>query len=251
MGVIQRFKDIMSANINAMLDKAEDPEKMIDQYMRNLQDDLGKVKAETAAVMAEETRAKRELNECNQEIEKLQKYAEKAVMAGNDNDARLFLEKKQALVAKQTALQQAYESAEGNAVKMRQMYDKIVKDMESLTQRKAAIKAKVAAAKAQERVNQIGGSLKGVSSNMSAFDRMEEKANKMLDEANAMAELNHSAQEDSIEDLMSKYDNGSNSNVDDELAALKAKMNNAAETSENVSGVENELEALKAKMNAQ
>lgn len=251
MGVIQRFKDIMSANINAMLDKAEDPEKMIDQYMRNLQDDLGKVKAETAAVMAEETRAKRELNECNQEIEKLQKYAEKAVMAGNDNDARLFLEKKQALVAKQTALQQAYESAEGNAVKMRQMYDKIVKDMESLTQRKAAIKAKVAAAKAQERVNQIGSSLKGVSSNMSAFDRMEEKANKMLDEANAMAELNHSAQEDSIEDLMSKYDNGSNSNVDDELAALKAKMNNAAETSENVSGVENELEALKAKMNAQ
>ena len=45
MGVIQRFKDIMSANINAMLDKAENPEKMIDQYMRNLEDDLGKVKA--------------------------------------------------------------------------------------------------------------------------------------------------------------------------------------------------------------
>ena len=54
MGVIQRFKDIMSANINAMLDKAENPEKMIDQYMRNLEDDLGKVKAETASVMAEE-----------------------------------------------------------------------------------------------------------------------------------------------------------------------------------------------------
>ena len=45
MGVIQRFKDIMSANINAMLDKAENPEKMIDQYMRNLEDDLGKVKS--------------------------------------------------------------------------------------------------------------------------------------------------------------------------------------------------------------
>ena len=59
MGVIQRFKDIMSANINAMLDKAENPEKMIDQYMRNLENDLGKVKAETASVMAEEARAKR------------------------------------------------------------------------------------------------------------------------------------------------------------------------------------------------
>lgn len=61
MGVIQRFKDIMSANINAMLDKAENPEKMIDQYMRNLEDDLGKVKAETASVMAEEATCKESL----------------------------------------------------------------------------------------------------------------------------------------------------------------------------------------------
>lgn len=251
MGVIQRFKDIMSANINAVLDKAEDPEKMIDQYMRNLQDDLGKVKAETAAVMAEETRAKRELDECNQEVEKLQKYAEKAVAAGNDSDARLFLQKKQTVAAQQTALQQAYDSASANAAKMRQMHDKIVKDMENLNQRKAAIKAKVAAAKAQERVNQIGGSLKGVSNHMSAFDRMEEKANKMLDQANAMAELNQAAQEDSIEDLMSKYDDGNSSNVEDELAALKAKMSGKTEASEQTSGVEDELEALKAKLNTQ
>lgn len=251
MGVIQRFKDIMSANVNAVLDKAEDPEKMIDQYMRNLQDDLGKVKAETAAVMAEETRAKRELDECNQEVEKLQKYAEKAVAAGNDSDARLFLQKKQTVAAQQIALRQAYDSASANAAKMRQMHDKIVKDMENLNQRKAAIKAKVAAAKAQERVNQIGGSLKGVSNHMSAFDQMEEKANKMLDQANAMAELNEAGQEDSIEDLMSKYDDGSSSNVEDELAALKAKMSGKTEASEQTSGVEDELEALKAKLNTQ
>ena len=251
MGVIQRFKDIMSANVNAVLDKAEDPEKMIDQYMRNLQDDLGKVKAETAAVMAEDTRAKRELDECNQEVEKLQKYAEKAVAAGNDSDARLFLQKKQTVAAQQIALRQAYDSASANAAKMRQMHDKIVKDMENLNQRKAAIKAKVAAAKAQERVNQIGGSLKGVSNHMSAFDRMEEKANKMLDQANAMAELNEAGQEDSIEDLMSKYDDGSSSNVEDELAALKAKMSGKTEASEQTSVVEDELEALKAKLNTQ
>ena len=69
MGVIQRFKDIMSANINAMLDKAENPEKMIDQYMRNLEDDLGKVKAETASVMAEEARAKRAYDEALAEVD--------------------------------------------------------------------------------------------------------------------------------------------------------------------------------------
>lgn len=58
MSIIGRFKDIMSANINALLDKAENPEKMVDQYLRNMNSDLAKVKAETAAVMAEEQRAK-------------------------------------------------------------------------------------------------------------------------------------------------------------------------------------------------
>ena len=77
-GIITRFKDIMSSNINALLDKAEDPSKMIDQYLRNLESDLGKVKAETASVMAEEKRAKRQLDELNEQINKMQKYAEKA-----------------------------------------------------------------------------------------------------------------------------------------------------------------------------
>ena len=63
MGILKRFKDIMASNINALLDKAEDPEKMIDQCLRDLNSDLGKVKAETAAVMADEQRAKRELDE--------------------------------------------------------------------------------------------------------------------------------------------------------------------------------------------
>ena len=74
-GIITRFKDIMSSNINALLDKAEDPSKMIDQYLRNLESDLGKVKAETASVMAEEKRAKRELDELNEQIDKMQRYA--------------------------------------------------------------------------------------------------------------------------------------------------------------------------------
>ena len=94
MGILQRFKDIMSANMNAMLDKAEDPVKMVDQYMRDLESDLGKVKAETAAVMAEEKRTKRELDENQEQIDKMERYAKKALMAGNDQDARTFLEKK-------------------------------------------------------------------------------------------------------------------------------------------------------------
>ena len=227
MGILTRFKDIMASNINALLDKCEDPEKMIDQYMRNLESDLGKVKAETASVMAEETRAKRELDECTEQINKMQSYAEKALTAGNEADARSFLEKKQQLVTTQTALQQAYNVAADNASKMRQMHDKLVNDISDLRARKETIKAKVAVAKAQERVNQVGSSLRGVSNNMSAFDRMEEKANKMLDTANAMAQLNASA-DTNVDDMARKYDLydvAGTSDIDDELAALKAKLN--------------------------
>jgi phage shock protein A len=225
MGILTRFKDIMASNINALLDKAEDPEKMIDQYMRNLESDLGKVKAETASVMAEETRAKRELDDCNDQIAKMQSYAEKALLAGNEADARSFLEKKQQLAKTQVALQKAYDIAHDNSTKMRQMHDKLVKDMDTLEARRTSIKATMKAAKAQERINEVGTSFKGAGNDLEAFDRMEAKANKMLDEANAMAELNQSASDANIDNLAAKYEDvPSNQAVDDELAALKAKL---------------------------
>lgn len=224
MGILKRFKDIMASNINALLDKAEDPEKMIDQCMRDLESDLGKVKAETAAIMADEQRAKRELDECTAEIAKMQSYAEKAVLAGNDADAKTFLAKKAEMAGKQASLQQAYDLAAANSMKMRQMHDKLVKDIAELNSRRDEIKAKVRVAKAQERINEMGSSIGGAQASMSAFDRMEAKANAMLDKANAMAELNSSAEIDSIDDLAAKYDSAPTAAVDDELAALKAQM---------------------------
>ena len=225
MGIIARFKDIMAANINALLDKCEDPEKMIDQYLRNLESDLGKVKAETASVMADEKRAKRELDECTAEITKFQNYAVKAVEAGNDDDARQFLEKKNQLVAKQTALQQTYDLANANATKMRQMHDKLVKDIEALNDRRDAIKAKMAVAKTQQRLNEIGASVAGAENNLTAFARMEAKADKMLDQANAMSELNTDTEAANINNLAAKYEEATvDTAVEDELAALKASM---------------------------
>jgi phage shock protein A len=225
MGILTRFKDIMSANINALLDKAEDPEKMIDQYLRNLEKDLAEVKAETASVMAEEARTKRELNECNEQIAKMQSYAEKALLAGNEADARTFLEKKQVLVSNQASLTQLAQTAEANATKMRQMHDKLVKDVAELEAKRDTIKAKVKAAKAQEKINKVASKGMGASSNMAAFEKMEAKADKMLDEANAMSELNKLEEDNNIDSLTAKYDaNPTNQAVDDELAALKAQM---------------------------
>lgn len=238
MSILKRFTDIMSANLNALLDKAEDPAKMVDQILRNLNDDLGKVKAETASIMAEESRVKRELAECTQEINKLLTYAKRAVEAGNDADARLFLSKKATLVEKQSTLEQKVQLASDNAKKMRQMHDKLVEEISELNARRDSIKAKLATAKTQTRINELGSSVGTAKTNLGAFARMEDKANRLLDEANAMAELN-AAPVDEIDDLMSKYDTIANSSIEDELAALK---------SETSSVIDDELAVLKSEL---
>lgn len=226
MSILKRFTDIMSSNINAMLDKCEDPVKMVDQLMRNLNKDLNEIKVETASVMAEENRAKRELDECQKQVNKMLDYAKRAVAAGNDDDARRFLDKKVTLSEKLTLLQTKYDSAKANSEKMRSMYNKVSNQIEELNERRAVIKAKMTTAKIQEKVNTLGNSVNKSTANMDSFARMEEKANRMLDEANAMAELN-SKPVDDIDDLMSKY-NSNNSAVEDELAALKGN-NDAVE----------------------
>ena len=223
MGILSRFKDIMSSNINALLDKAEDPEKMIDQTLRNLNNDLAKVKEETAEVMADEAKAKRNLDECNAEIARMQQYAEKAVVAGNDADATRFLTEKSKLVAKQATLQQVYDVSAANAMKMRQMHDKLVNDIAELDSRKDAIKAKIRLAKAQQDINKMTSKVNSESS-FASFQRMEDKADAMLDVAAAEAELNATAASNEVDSLASKYDASPDAAVQDELAALKAKM---------------------------
>lgn len=222
-GILSRFKTIMEANINALLDKAEDPVKMADQLARDLEKDLGEVKAETVSVMAEEKRAKRAYDEGVAEVEKLQRYAEKAVLAGNDADAKVFLSEKAAKATNLESLRGAWDLAAANAAKMREMHDKLTEQLKQVEERKAAIRAKAAMVKSQQKANEIKSDLGG--SSLAAFDALEEKLNRKLDEAEAAAELN--TKKDDMADLMAKYDDVGavqDSGVEDELAALKAKL---------------------------
>lgn len=229
MSIIARFRDIMAANINALLDKAENPEKMIDQYLRNLNSDLGKVKAETASIMAEEQRAKRNLDSNQEEITKMENYAIKALEAGNESDARKFLERKQALAARAGELQQAYQLAATNAERMKQMHDKLVSDIGELESRRSMLKAKWSVAKAQQRVNKLTSGAAESGRSLAAFDRMEEKVTRALDEAEALAQLNAGPKDD-VAELAAKYDAAPNAaGIEDELAALKARIQNKNE----------------------
>lgn len=222
MGILSRFGDIISANINELLDKAEDPAKMVDQYLRDAKEDLAKVKQETAAVMAEEKRCKRLLDDCNAEIAKYTDLAKKALTAGNEGDAKVFISRKQEAESRLVTAQQTYDVASANAAKMRQMYDKLVSDISALEARRNNIKATVAVAETQERMNRINDAAASSRGAIDNFARMEQKANEMLDRANASAELNIPS--NSTKDIEDKYSAGGGASVDDELAKMKAEL---------------------------
>lgn len=235
MEILKRFRDIMTSNIHAMLDNVENPEKMIDQYLRDLNSDLGKVKSETAAIMAAEKRERRELQELQKELDDMQRYAVKALEADNEDDARKFLQRKAELADKEKDVKTASELAAANTKQMREMHDKLVADIGELESRRDKLKGKAAVARTQERMNEFNDSFSGAGKTMSAFDKMEEKINRELEESLAMAELNKNSSVD-IKGLAKKYD--SDSSIEEQLDVLKAGPN-----------VEAELEALKSQVN--
>ncbi len=224
MGILGRFTTIVKANINELLEKAEDPAKMVDQYLVDLTESLAEVKRETAGVMAEEARTKRAADANAEEVARMEDLARKALQAGNEGDARVFLAKKQKLETTGAELTKAADAAKANADKMRQMHDKLVNDIEDLKARRETIKAKMAVAKTQEKVAGYTSGADKAESAIEAFNRMEEKADKMLDTADAMAELTTEPVDDA-ETLAEKYSGAADSAaVDDELARLKAEM---------------------------
>ena len=223
MAILERFNDIIKANVNALLDKMEDPSKMIDQYLRKMSADLAEVKKSTAGVMAEETRTKRLADDNQADVAKYADYARKALSAGNEADARVFIAKKQDLENIGAGYMTAYAAAHENSVKMRQLHDKLASDIEALKSRQAMIKAKVAVARTQKTINEasaVSGKTQGA---IGAFKNMEDKANRMMDEASAMADLNKE-KIDEAKALEEKYAAKGSAAVDEELASLKSEL---------------------------
>ena len=227
MGVISIFEragKILESNVNAILDKLEDPEKMIDQLLVDAREDLADVKKETVAIRADVKAAERDLNECKKKIEDYTKAAQNAVLSGKDDDARTLLQSKQAQEAALPQLQTAYDALKEKADKLTAMHNKLVGDIETLEARKNGVKATMAAAKAQESANKMSAHMDRSSKTMSAFERMEAKANAKLDRAEAEAEMDAEIANSDADTLAARYGAGSTSSVDDELARMKAEL---------------------------
>ncbi len=223
--ILSRFKDIMSANVNAWLDGKEDPEKMIDQSLRNLREQLAEVKEQTAGVIANQKRDARALSDAEAEVAKLNTAARNAVAAGADDDARKLLQRKADIEGNLPNLRVNADASKKNAEQMRQMYEKLSSDIQTLETRRNTVKATMANAKAQEAVNRAVSNTKD-SGSIEAFEKFEQKAQEMLDRAQAESELGGMPGLSDVAVLTSKWSGtgATDSAVEDELAKLKAEL---------------------------
>lgn len=188
MGIWSRIRVILASHVNAVLEQGKDPEKAVENLMRSMRSDVGKLRAETAAMSAEERRARSAWEECKEERRKLLRYAERAEEAGNDGDARRFGEKAAALAEPEQRLLAALEIASANLASMKQIEDKLSSELDRLETQLVQLKGRLLAAESQQRMN--AGTL--------AFHKLEEEVNRVYYEAMAIAELRNDPKDETV-----------------------------------------------------
>ncbi|MEH1793418.1 MULTISPECIES: PspA/IM30 family protein [unclassified Nostoc] len=217
MGLFDRIKRVVSSNLNDLVNKAEDPEKMLEQAILEMQEDLVQLRQGVAQAIAAQKRSEKQYADAQNEINKWQRNAQLALQKGDENLARQALERKKTYTDTSTALKASLDTQSTQVETLKRNLIQLESKISEAKTKKEMLRARITTAKAQEQLqNMVSGM--NTSSAMSAFERMEEKV--LMQEARAQ-----SAGELAGADLESQFARlEGSSDVDDELAALKAQM---------------------------
>ncbi|MGN0658004.1 MAG: PspA/IM30 family protein [Emergencia sp.] len=222
-GIFERMGTIVRANVNELIDRFEDPAKVVDQTIADAKVEYAKIKKESLSVLANENMTKKELDRLTAEAGKWHEIAASALKAGNEDDARKALEKETEFRNSAVKQEGIYESARAAADKLRgklQEMETEIKDMES---KAAQIKAMAVTAKATKAAAKVAD--KSIDRGaFDAFARMEEKAEKELAEAEVLESLNKDTVAEEEKALEEKYASGGVQETDEALEKLKKEL---------------------------
>lgn len=221
MSIFKRLRDLTMSNINAIIDKAEDPIKMTDQYIRDMTEDLEDAEKAVASQIAIEKRFKALYEEQAALVEKRTQQAHTAAQAQNVELARRALEEKKAAEAKRDEYKASYDQNKLAADNLRAKLEEMRKQLTAMKNKRETLVARYNAAKAQTEINKAMNGF-GSDTTSAGLKRMEEKMLAM--EARAEASNEMSTREKSLDE---EFENlGKDKVVEDELAALMKQYEN-------------------------
>ena len=210
MGIFSRFKDIVNSNINSLLDKAEDPEKMLRLMIQEMEDTLIELKSNCASMMAEGIRKEKKLDEAKKTLSRWENRAILAIEKGREDLAR------EALVEKRN----------------------IQAELESLT---SQIKDNILAVEeSKEEIDTLEGKLKDAKAKLSILKERKERA-EMERKANDAVKRNMTAHFDSMEEKIDRMASWNELNKEEKTTEERFK------DFEKDDEIEKELEELKKK----
>ncbi|MEM8505259.1 MAG: PspA/IM30 family protein [Cyanobacteria bacterium P01_D01_bin.1] len=255
MGLFDRVSRVVRSNLNAAVSSAEDPEKILDQAIMDMQEDLVQMRQAVARAIASQKRVEQQASKAQSEANTWQQRAQLALQKGDENLAREALTRKKTQAETATALKGQLEQQSASVDTLKRQLIALESKISEAKTKKDMLKARASAAKANEQLQRSVGTL-STSSAMGAFERMEEKVLQMEASGQAAAELAGA----DLESQFASLEAGSD--VDYELEAMKAQMlggssaqgslpaADEAKAAPTDSAVDAELEALKSELDS-
>lgn len=217
MGFFDRLGRLVRANANAVLSRAEDPVKILDQSVADMQADLVKLRQAVANALASQKRIENQAEQAEGQAATWYERAELALKKGEEDLAREALARRKTCTDTATALRAQLESQAGQVDQLKKSLMQLESKIAEARTKKEMLKARAQAAQAQEQLQSAVGSL-GTNSSMAAFEQMEEKVQALEARSQAAAELAGADLESQFAALEGAPE------VEDELAALKGRL---------------------------
>lgn len=215
----KRVKTVVSSEMHAMIDKAEDPEKMLDQYLREMERDIGEIEAATAKVLADEKLLNKKVADTEGLVTKREQQAMQALETSNEELAKKALVDKRKVSEELIQLKSLHSETVKNVEDMKSKLKEMKVEYRELELKKQSLKTRANSAKARTKANHTLSSLNSEGSKK-GFERMEEKILRFEAEADTSEDMRISTF--TLEDELSKLD--TNTQVDRELEELKARV---------------------------
>ena len=223
MGIFRRLSDLLKSNVNDLIDRAEDPEKMVKQIIIDMQTELTKATQNYGKAKASEHLAEKRYLEAQKQSQNWENKAKAALSQGNEELAKQALAKKVKADEDTANYKQMYESISDQTEAIGNQVEVLKAKLEEAKSRQAMLIARSQMADTQKGLAKAAGGFDGNSS-LEKFNRMEEKIEQKEAEAAAFSEI--AGADNDLNDAFDKIE--SDAKVDAELQKLMAEMNGGA-----------------------